>query len=66
MAGFCECGNEQVAGSCECGNEQVAGCCEYGNEHSGCRNAGNFLTSREPVTFTITTVHYEGSQYVIM
>ena len=55
-----------MAGCCECGNEQVAGSCGCGNEYSVCKNAGRLLTSREPVTFTITTVHYEVSQYVVV
>jgi hypothetical protein len=34
------------------GKGQVAGTCECGNEPSGSKNAGNFLTSCEPVSFS--------------
>ena len=41
------------------GQGQVADACECGNEPSGSiKNAGNFLTSCKPVSFSRRTLHH--------
>jgi len=40
------------------GYRQVADACECGNEPSGFVNAGNFLTSCKPGSFSRRTLHH--------
>ena len=39
-------------------DRQMADACESGNEPLGSRNAGNFLTSCKPVSFSRRTLHH--------
>jgi len=41
----------------------VAGTCEYGDEPSGSKNAGNFLTSSKPDSFSRRTLLHGVSKY---
>ena len=41
----------------------MAGACEYGEEPSGSENAGNFLSSAEPVSFSRRVLLHGESKY---
>ena len=43
----------------------MADCCEGGNENSGSVNAGNFLTSGEPVSFSRRTLLHGVSKCIL-